>query len=156
MAEPSSVLPRAGGGGWSGPTKARATEPEASGVRAALSAQGVVGQARDVHTSSYTDWFLRDQATILRFRVEGFDEHGNRMFLVPVELRGLTIEGFVAEGDWVRTTGRTRGGTIRASRVENLTSESVVSARGAPFAMKLVITVGLLAIAAFMLFAALG
>ena len=79
------------------------------------------------------------------FRVERFDEVGNRVALVPVELRGLKVEGSLSDGDRVRMTGRLRGGTLRPKLVENLTTGATVRARDLPMpAIVAVITVMLL------------
>ena len=54
---------------------------------------------------------LRNQnQTVWTFRVERFDEVGNRVGLVPVELRGLKVEGSLSDGDRVRVTGSLRVG----------------------------------------------
>jgi hypothetical protein len=81
--------------------------------------------------------------------VEGFDQRGDRAFVVPVEVRGLTLEGSISEGDWVRAVGRDRGGTVRAKRVENLTSGALVRPRGIPMPVKILVAVAILAVIAF-------
>jgi hypothetical protein len=110
----------------------------------------VEGQVRDPHSQADTNWFSRGQGVVVNFRVEGFDAVGNRIFLVPVEIRGLTVQGFPSPGDWVRAAGRDRGGTIRAKVVQNLTTGSVIRPRGLPWYMKTVYAVFMAAILAFM------
>jgi hypothetical protein len=66
------------------------------------------------------------------FRVERYDEAGNRVLLVPVEMRGYAFEGAISEGDWVRAHGKMKNGTLRASKVENLTTGAVVKAKTIP------------------------
>jgi hypothetical protein len=67
---------------------------------------------------------------IWSFRVERYDAAGNRIALVPVEMRGHTFEGSLNDGDWVRTRGRMRSGTLRVTRLENLTTGASVHAKG--------------------------
>ncbi|WP_158710162.1 hypothetical protein [Streptomyces katrae] len=70
--------------------------------------------------------------TVWTFRVERYDEAGNRVMLVPVEMRGYAFEGAISEGDWVQARGKMKRGTLRASKVENLTSGASVNARTVP------------------------
>jgi hypothetical protein len=58
--------------------------------------------------------------------VERYDEAGNRVLLVPVEMRAVTFEGSLSDGDWVRAHGKVRAGTFRATEVENLTTGATV------------------------------
>ncbi|MEU1710125.1 hypothetical protein ABZ478_32970 [Streptomyces sp. NPDC005706] len=57
---------------------------------------------------------------------------GDRSTLIPVEMRGLTYEGSIHEGDWVRVRGTAKAGTLRATRLENLTTSASVQAKGIP------------------------
>jgi hypothetical protein len=61
-----------------------------------------------------------------------YDEAGNRVLLVPVEMRGLFFQGSIAEGEWVCVHGKRQGGTLRATRLENLSTGAVVEATGVP------------------------
>lgn len=149
-----------GGGSWLPPERAagRAPEPVPAGRRAggspssgrtrqpAFEAPGaagpgvVEGQVRDLNRRSEA---MGESASreVWTFRVERFDETGNRVLLVPVEMRGLSFRGVMADGDWVRVRGRSTDGTLRASRVENLSTGASVDARGVPKAAVVVAVV---------------
>lgn len=73
-----------------------------------------------------------DYETVWTFRIERYDEAGNRVLLVPVEMRGYSFEGAVSEGDWVRAYGKMKKGSLHASRLENLTSGAGVKAKTVP------------------------
>lgn len=87
-----------------------------------------------------------DFESVWTFRVERYDEAGRRVMLVPVEMRGISFEGALAEGDWVRAHGKMKAGTFRVARVENQTSGAVVRAKGIPKALLIVAGVLILAI----------
>lgn len=70
--------------------------------------------------------------SIWTFRIERYDDSGNRVSLIPVEMRGLTFEGSVSDGDSVRASGRMRAGTLRVTRLENLTTGATVRSKGVP------------------------
>lgn len=99
----------------------------------ALAAE-LVGQVRafQSRTEPYGE---SSQRTIWNFRVERFDDDGNLVLRVPVEMRGLSFQGSIADGDTVRVAGRERHGTVRARRVENRTTGAVVTARDQPIAI---------------------
>lgn len=63
---------------------------------------------------------------VLTFRLERFDEHGDRRGVITVELRGLELSGDVAVGDRVEAVGRIRGGILHAKAVHNLTTGGTV------------------------------
>ncbi|MFF9621859.1 hypothetical protein [Streptomyces griseosporeus] len=86
---------------------------------------------------------------IWTFRVERYDTVGNLLSLVPVEMRGLTFEGSVADGDWVRARGRMKSGTLRLTRLENLTTGATVRAKGVSRPALVVAYLLMAAIAAF-------
>lgn len=135
--------PQAGGGGWkpsgqaaAGPGEARLGDPAtAAGHRAtfrALPSTSVVeGQARGLQSRSELKG-ENYQQEIWNFRVERYDDAGNRVLLVPVEMRGRSFEGSISDGEWVRVHGRYKRGTFRASVVDNLTTGATVRARGLP------------------------
>jgi hypothetical protein len=108
----------------------------------------VEGHARGVQTRSER---MSDTASesVWTFRVERYDEAGNRVLLVPVEMRGLSFEGSLSDGDIVRAHGKVRSGTLRADRVENLTTGAAVRAKAVPVALKVVFGIVFLAIVAF-------
>ncbi|MET9411547.1 hypothetical protein ABZX90_38245 [Streptomyces sp. NPDC002935] len=89
--------------------------------------------------------------TVWTFRVERYDEDGNRVLLVPVEMRGYAFEGAISEGDWVRAHGKMKRGTLRASKVENLTSGAGVNAKTTPKGCSIAIAVFFVAFLAFLI-----
>ncbi|MCP3770708.1 MULTISPECIES: hypothetical protein [unclassified Streptomyces] len=89
--------------------------------------------------------------TVWTFRVERYDEAGNRVLLVPVEMRGYAFEGAISEGDWVRAHGKMKKGTLRASEVENLTSGAGVNAKTMPKAAIIAFSVFFAAVFAFVI-----
>lgn len=66
---------------------------------------------------------------IATFRLELYDRAGNRVQPVPVEMRGVTITGHVADGERVEVFGRFSGGTLYASSVRNVTTGGGISTR---------------------------
>lgn len=87
--------------------------------------------------------------SIWSFRIERYDDAGNRVLLVPVEMRGLSFEGSLSDGDLVRAHGRARGGTFHAREVENLTTGATIQAKTMPIAVKVIVCVFLAAILTF-------
>ncbi|MEV5551195.1 hypothetical protein AB0L35_34525 [Streptomyces sp. NPDC052309] len=83
------------------------------------------------------------------FRVERYDAFGNRISVVPVEMRGLTFEGSLNDGDRVRAHGRMKSGTLRVARLENLTTGASVRAKGVPKAVLVIAYIMIAAIVAF-------
>jgi PASTA domain len=61
----------------------------------------------------------------LTFRIDRYDVGGNRLTPVPVEMRRYR-GGIVTDGDEVEVTGRWSRGTLRATRIRNLTTSSEV------------------------------
>jgi hypothetical protein len=100
-----------------------------------------VGQVRGIQVRS-EPYGQGEQQTVWSFRVERYDPAtGDRLLLVPVEIRGLSFEGSIAEGDWVCVHGRRKAGTVRATRVEDLTTSAVVEAKGVPEWLKVMLIV---------------
>jgi hypothetical protein len=62
---------------------------------------------------------------VLTFRVEQYDEVGNRRDPVLVEMRALHISGRVDDGDEVEVTGRWRRGVLHATRVRTSTGATM-------------------------------
>lgn len=87
--------------------------------------------------------------TIWTFRIERYDEAGNRVALVPVEMRGLRFDGSLADGDVVRARGRFRAGTFRADQIENLTTGAAVRSRGVPKIAMVIFAILFVAVVAF-------
>ncbi|MER6957250.1 MULTISPECIES: hypothetical protein [unclassified Streptomyces] len=86
---------------------------------------------------------------VCNFRLEMRNRQGRPVGLVPVEMRGDLFQGAVNDGDRVRATGRTRRGTLRVSRLHNLTTGADVSARNTP---AIVIAVVILLFVAWLVF----
>jgi FHA domain len=92
----------------------------------------------------------RDQdRDVLTFRVDRYDASGNRIPSVAVELMDFE-GGHVAEGEEVEVTGRWSRGTMRASRVVNLSTRSEVRGKG-PWRM-IAMVVGLILVLCFFAF----
>jgi hypothetical protein len=66
------------------------------------------------------------------FRLERFDSGGNRSMVLPVEVRGVLIEGALADGDWVRVSGAFRAGTLRAREVADLSTGATIAPASGP------------------------
>ena len=164
---PGSSLPgrsvgRPGGGSWDPgdgapstpgvhrPRLAPGDVPEGSDVRPGFVARnGVVeGQARNLQSRSEQVGESYHRA-VWSFRVEQFDESGNRVLLVPVEMRGRTFEGSISDGDWVRARGKMRRGTFHLREVENLTTGAIVRAKGIPKVAMVILTVMFLGVLAW-------
>jgi hypothetical protein len=146
------------GGGASGAPPAGAGDhaPLQRSIGPAAVADGTTiaeGQVRSVQVRS--EHGGKDQSEeVWTFRIERYDNAGDRILLIPVEMRGRTFEGSISDGDWVRARGRMRSGTLRVTRLENLTTGAFVRARGVPKAAVIVGCVFFLAILAWIAFVA--
>lgn len=87
----------------------------------------VTGQARVVQQRM--EWMNEGSRSVWNFRLEDGDHNGVRLGTVQVEMRGISIEGSLTDGDTVRVTGRWRNGAIRAEQVQNLTTGALVRAK---------------------------
>jgi hypothetical protein len=88
----------------------------------------IQGEARGVDRVAPTQ---ADPRSVLTFRVERFDDDGNRELLASVEMRGLRITGSVKEGDRVRVlSAKEENGTVVATKVANETTRAVIIAHG--------------------------
>ena len=68
---------------------------------------------------------------VLGFRIERYDEAGNRLTPVQVQMRGRVLDGRVADGDWIAVaTAPEPGETLRVGTVDNLTTRAAVRMRG--------------------------
>ncbi|MEU6896236.1 hypothetical protein ABZ934_31730 [Streptomyces sp. NPDC046557] len=108
----------------------------------------VEGQVRGTQIRSENRGENQSEA-IWSFRLERYDAAGNRAVLVPVEMRGLTFEGSLNDGDWVRARGRMKSGTLHVTRLENLTTGACVRAKGISKPVLILAYVMMAAIAAF-------
>lgn len=64
--------------------------------------------------------------SVINFRIEQTDPTGNITAITPVEIRGITIHGNVAEGDKIRVAGRLKDGILRAKEAYNLSTNSKI------------------------------
>jgi hypothetical protein len=149
------IAARPGDGAWSPP---RHQQPVCGGSRGPNSAPGgsppqpirrppaprtdghtrvVGGQVRGIETL----FAQRSESNemIWTFRVERYDEAGNRVQLVPVEMRGQAFEGSINDGDWVRAHGKFRAGTFRAKDVENVTTGAGIRAKRPPLIVRVIL-----------------
>lgn len=88
------------------------------------------------------------QDAVWTFRIERYDDLGNQVAVVPVEMRGRAFVGALAEGDWVRTSGVGHGGNLRTRRVDNVTTGSTVLAKRRWRGLKTLIVLSVLAVLA--------
>jgi hypothetical protein len=63
------------------------------------------------------------------FRLDRFDNDGNRLRALPVQMRGRAFDGVISEGDYVEVTGKRKGGVLNARSVYNVTTDSTVTAK---------------------------
>lgn len=112
----------------------------------------VEGQARGVQTRSESRGEGGSE-TIWTFRVERYDASGNRTALIPVEMRGLSFEGSLHDGDWVRAGGKMKFGTLRVTRLENVSTGAAVRAKGMPKAAYIGIAIFVAAVVALIIWA---
>ncbi|MFK3735051.1 zinc ribbon domain-containing protein [Streptomyces sp. NPDC088090] len=71
-------------------------------------------------------WGNDAEMEIWHFRIERYDESGNKLAVVPVEMRGFSFVGSVSNGDHVHVRGRWRDGTLRVDELANLTTRARV------------------------------
>jgi hypothetical protein len=88
----------------------------------------VTGEVHSVQQR--TEWVHEGSSrSIWSFRLDAADQNGSRLGAVQIEMRGLSFEGNLTNGDSVRVTGRWRNGAIRAEEVQNLTTGALVRAK---------------------------
>jgi hypothetical protein len=92
----------------------------------------VVGEARSFQVRVEPDLLDRQrQWMVWTFRLERFDNAGNRLNPVLVQMRGLRFEGGISDGDWVAVGGAASAdGIIHVDGVRNLTTGALVQATG--------------------------
>jgi FHA domain len=93
----------------------------------------------------------QDDRELLAFRVDSYDESGNRLAPVAVELMDYQ-GGAIGEGDEVEVSGRWTRGTLRATKVVNLSTRA--EAHGGNTLRKVVFIVALVLVLCFFAFIA--
>jgi hypothetical protein len=69
--------------------------------------------------------------TVWTFRLESHDQGSNLVQRIPVEMRGLSMEGSINDGDEVEIPGRWQPGqTVQPSEAYNVTTHSTVRSKG--------------------------
>jgi hypothetical protein len=77
-----------------------------------------------------TEWMNEGASrSIWTFRLDAVDQNGTQLGAIQVEMRGISFEGSLSNGDSVRVTGKWRHGSIRAEQVQNLTTGALVRAK---------------------------
>jgi hypothetical protein len=81
-----------------------------------------------------------DPQTVLSFRLERYTDEGNYEFVAQVEMRGLSINGSLRDGDQVRVlAAKDENGTIVAKKVKNETTGAMIESRGIPAISKWIV-----------------
>ena len=95
----------------------------------------------------------RGAVQVLAFRVERYDQLGNRLDPVAVELRGKSLEGQISDGTQVIVTGRwRRGGLFVARSVYNVDARAELGSRRARWALLAAPVLAVAAVAAVVAF----
>ena len=88
---------------------------------------------------------INDTLTIMTFHVERFDQQGNRIAPIPVEMKGMSFSGSINEGDHVGIDTHFREGKIlQVKKLHNLTNKSLVLTKGTtmPFYLRIANAMG--------------
>jgi hypothetical protein len=95
-----------------------------------VSAPGVIrGKASGLQQR--LEYKTRRPLVVWNFRLERWDSSGSPMTRVPVEMRGQSFQGSLNNGDWIEVRAKWKPGkTVHASRVTDLSTSTVVRARG--------------------------
>lgn len=152
--------PDSGDAGWRPPTNPAALPTPSPSPRLPSGAHGYagskrfVGEARGVQARSEQDPLTpQRQFTVVTFRVERFDQTGNRLPPVAVQMRGRTFEGAISEGDWVEVAGSgIPSGTLHLDRVRNLTTAADVRAKGEDRSVAFWIVLGVVVVVVVVIF----
>lgn len=103
--------------------------PAAPRAPAASRPGAVTGVARAIRERSEQS-SNSETEHIVTFRVERFDDQGQALAPVPVEMRGLQFRGVLSDGDWVEIEGGFRPGqTLTPRAVQNLTTGGAFHAK---------------------------
>ena len=138
------------GVGWQSPTTVNQPLPTSVPRRSAASPPstapvkpgsqgGIVGVARNIQQRSEQSGYAggnfgsyQRSVQILSFRMEQYDRSGNRRQVVPVEMRGRSIMGFISDGDQVEVLGKWSGGLLQARQVYDLTTGATLKVKKGP------------------------
>lgn len=88
----------------------------------------VEGEARAIQQRSES-YGENSSMTVMSFRVERYDDAGNRQQPVPVQFRALGYDGSLSEGDRVRVFGDWKAGTLHSKRMDNLSTGASVAVK---------------------------
>jgi hypothetical protein len=123
-------LPGPAGRGWKPPDDRGVPSPPPS-LQTVLASHALVGVARDVHLDVEHSYEEQRPVKVLSFRIERYDEGGNRVTPVQVQMRGRVLDGRVTDGDWIAVaTVPNPGETLLVDAVENVTTQTSVRMRG--------------------------
>ncbi len=87
----------------------------------------IAGEVRGFQTRTENKGRNAGNLIVWTFRLQRYDDAGNELPPLPVEMRGKRFDGFINEGDRVEVHGRWKEGRdVRAKRVHNLTTAVVV------------------------------
>jgi hypothetical protein len=87
----------------------------------------IVGEVRGFQTRTENKGRDAGNVIVWTFRLQRYDNSGNELPPLPVEMRGKRFQGFINEGDRVEVHGRWKEGrAVRAKQVHNLTTDVVV------------------------------
>lgn len=100
----------------------------------------VSGRIRNIHQRSEGEG---GASSVWTFRIERFDQIGDQLPPVPVQIRGVAFDGALSDGDEARVAGVWKDGTLHAEYVENITTQSKF--RGRSFNKALLVFVAILA-----------
>ncbi len=89
---------------------------------------------------------------VLTFQLEQHDAVGKQLQPVLVELRGLSLEGQVGDGEQVTVAGKWRNGRVVAKEVVSQTTGALLRARRPPLWVAVPVAILFVAFFAFVLY----
>lgn len=93
--------------------------------------QVINGEARGIQRRVETQGQGLRNIEIITFRVERYDQAGNRLSPIPVQMRARSFDGILHDGDWVEIKAKWKSGkTIKVSKLHNLTLNTTLKAKG--------------------------
>jgi hypothetical protein len=91
---------------------------------------------------------------VLTFQLEQHDAVGKLLQPTLVELRGVSLEGQVSDGEQVTVAGKWRNGRVVAKQVTSLTTGALVGARNPPVWLMIPFVILFLVVLGFIAFVA--